>query len=1034
MASATNRSSSSIASKHAIKEERQRLHRVVQIFFLSMGILVTALFFWEAQTSIQREQQRQINQTQVRLSLLADRIARTITENFHDLVFLRQLVQYSQVSQGLPDAHSLRALRSFQATHSSSFAINLFDASGNHILWSTPGFHSKAPVVPLSDFVPGGNHHDWLVALPRYAHRYGSWIIPMRVPIYSPNGSIQGYLGRPTRLLEILAQDPFPASSALAIKHGSQTVWLPSTQPLAARSTFTGTDLILAAPIPSYPWVLEIRWPKASWLTSLPPLSWISLTAPFLAILILLIFLQRLTLRGLDRMLELRRQQAAALAIHQRLLEEPSPAQLPQTFCETLVQVSGIPVCLLFDYHVEVRRLHLLAAADRAGHSISIEDVILPEAIDPQDSHLPLAQRALLQGRQLRSSRLEECHLASTLRHQLQLEEICCAVAQPILLRERLEAPWGVLIFLMDQPLAKGQLLDAFITQVSEIFGLLQSLWDRNHALEQAAVRLSYLRDFDQLTGAANRQQLDRFFAALIHRTGESNQTAALAIVDLDDFHQVNKVQGKEVGDWILRCLRERFQKIVGDTGIVARVGGDEFILLFSYDGTREALLARLSQLEITLQQPLEQRSKPILLSASMGVAILRPDDEHFLDNLMRRADQALAESKAHKADRSHNWAIYGEAITTRPQSLAQRLLAEEALEVWYQPIIEGEEGRVVGVEALARLVDHEGQVLSPAQFLPHLPLAEIQQLSWMVLTRALEDLEKLEQSGWPLWFSFNVPAESFTQYCMPCLRGSLANTRLSPERITIEILEGGDFLDQSVAIEVLQEIRQMGIHLALDDVGTAYASLQRLHDLPVNKIKVDQHFVRGLEEHPQDLHFIRILQDLAIETGLEMVVEGVETAEILDALVSLGVSQLQGYAIARPMPLPQLLRYLENPIRAQVTRPATLLGFYAGIMATHTLIKRTLQPLGRQVLILESALRREGPYDEALQRLGYTVGDPLHLAYRHYQTVLTRALVGRANDLRGVHWQSVELAWNTLQKQILAERDRDVCATEAKG
>ncbi|MGC9208145.1 EAL domain-containing protein, partial [Acidithiobacillus sp.] len=277
-----------------------------------------------------------------------------------------------------------------------------------------------------------------------------------------------------------------------------------------------------------------------------------------------------------------------------------------------------------------------------------------------------------------------------------------------------------------------------------------------------------------------------------------------------------------------------------------------------------------------------------------------------------RLADQALYESKAHKSDRERSWVLFGEERKA-PRTPAQRLLDAGALEVWYQPILDNRARRVVGVEALARLRDGDGKIWSPAEFLPQLQGKDLFELSRQVLQQALIDLSVLDALGLSLWVSVNIDPHSVSDACVACLREMIVHGAVDPSRITLEILEGSDFLEQQAALEHLLALKAQGIRLALDDVGSAYASLLRMKDLPIDEIKLDQGFVRTLEERPQDLHFVAAIQDLAAGMGVDLVVEGVETEDILDAVTVLGVKFLQGYGIARPMPLAQLQEFLAH-------------------------------------------------------------------------------------------------------------------------
>ncbi|MBU2787554.1 EAL domain-containing protein [Acidithiobacillus sp. YTS05] len=1012
--------------QHDFNRRRRRLRRSIRGFFGGIAIIFFLLYVWQARTEIERQQENFFHLKAHQLNTMVQQIRRRLDGHFHDLLFLRETLHFDAGQSPYPDLESRKALESYQKNHRNSLAINIQDGSGNTIVWSTNRAQSPHAMVPESAFFTASDEPDWLVAEPLYAPRYGLWIVPTRIPLYDARGKPAGFLGQPIAMRDLLSEVPQPGVVVLVEHFGQPIAELDADGHWGPPDRQNISDLQrVRAPILDLPWDLEMRWRGSGWLDTLSFAQWLQLSLPFVALMILLWIFYRTAIKNADSLLGLRQFQSAALVIHHRLLRVKNLLDLYPAICDAVVQETSIHSCFLLQADSKESIVNLLAMASTDRQFVALKDLSLPVGTAGEVPQT-LVGRALHRGNVQRIDRIQDCVLLASLKESLAREDLCCAIAQPIFLEGRSQA-WGVLLCLLREQNQTTNAVEPFLQQVAESFGLILSLWQRRDALEQAQGMLDLLADFDPLTGAANRSRLEQAYTRFHFQVVESGEGAALAVLDIDDFHQINERFQRQTGDQILALVRERLESVLGLGDLVARLGGDEFILLFSVVGGVRGLRQKLDDVEAALGIDFALPDGKLQLAASIGVAMLAGDEEHYLDSLLRQARQALSLAKAHKADRLHSWAIAGQELETKARTLAQRLLAENALEVWYQPIIDGFDGGVRGVEALARLRDVDGRVLTPAEFLPHLKLEEIQNLSWQLLTAALQDISALEKEGWLLGLSFNIPAQSFTRYCLPCLRGVLAASPVSPERITMEILEGGDFLDQPVAAEVMAEIRGMGIHLALDDVGTAYASLQRLRDLPIDKIKVDQHFVRALPDHPEDLHFIRVLQDLAEEIGVELVVEGVETAEILDVLLTLGVAKLQGYGISRPLPFKDLRRFLEAPLRLDGVRPATLFGLFAGILSIHAVIKKTLQPLGRQLFVLESALRRDGPYDAALSRLGYTPGEPLHIAYRRYQSMLSRALAGGADSPHNRYWQDVEEALRDLQSQILAERQREI-------
>ncbi len=341
-------------------------------------------------------------------------------------------------------------------------------------------------------------------------------------------------------------------------------------------------------------------------------------------------------------------------------------------------------------------------------------------------------------------------------------------------------------------------------------------------------------------------------------------------------------------------------------------------------------------------------------------------------------------------------------------------------MEVWYQPILDNSARKIVGVEALARLREKSGKIWSPAEFLPQLQNPDLFTLSKKVLDQALVDLPLLDTQGWSLWVSVNVDPRSVSEDCMACLREMIALGTVDPSRITLEILEGSDFLEQQAALEHLLEMKTLGIRLALDDVGSAYASLLRLKDFPIDEIKLDQAFVRTLERQPKDLHFVQAIQELASNLGVTLVVEGVETDDILDAVMVMGAPLLQGYAIAKPMPLAELQEFLQHTPSHHRRHPTSLLGLYAAQLANHSALKKAIRQNPRLVdyKMLEDATTC--PIHDVMRRLGVDDGGPLdrlHQEYHRAIAVMDALLVSSpAND----DWGAVERAEKALEQAII--------------
>lgn len=490
---------------------------------------------------------------------------------------------------------------------------------------------------------------------------------------------------------------------------------------------------------------------------------------------------------------------------------------------------------------------------------------------------------------------------------------------------------------------------------------------------------------FDKLTGLPNRRALDEEFVKALLRTRRALNLMAVVMMDLDGFKPVNDIYGHEAGDLVLRTIGQRLQDILRRTDFLARLGGDEFVLLIEDCDSMDEVATVMDKVWDAIIAPIDLgNNQSVSIQASAGICIYPFNDIDNPDMLMRYADQALYENKKHKLDRQRFWTIYGEA-TPQQLNTYQRLLREGRLEVYYQPVLDNHTRKFVGIEALARLRNDDNHMLFPPEFLPSLCGEELFELSRRVLETALRDLQSLDADGHDLWVSVNIDPGNITAYCVRCLQETAEASGIDPRRIHFEISEGSHFDEQHAGLEYLYVLRQQGVRFVLDDVGSAYSSLLQLKELPIDKIKLDQDFVRTLDQHPRELQFVESMLDLANGLGLELMVEGVENDDILDAMTVLGVPSLQGYGIAYPMVIAQLREFLRLPFTRHRHHPVSLLGVYAKQLATHSTMRKAI--VQNAYLVDGNKIFDAGqcPIHDDLVRLGIDEDHEIHRLHEAY-------------------------------------------------
>ena len=487
-----------------------------------------------------------------------------------------------------------------------------------------------------------------------------------------------------------------------------------------------------------------------------------------------------------------------------------------------------------------------------------------------------------------------------------------------------------------------GQKLKELVNGKEQILWTLIDITERHRLSEE----LSYQAFYDELTGLPNRRSLSLELERAIARTGRRKTFLAVSIIDIDDFKPINDKFGHLAGDKVLKIISARLKDVLRKTDFIARLGGDEFVVIIEDFNNKAELENILVKIEKIIKQVivLEDRSE-IKTDLSMGIYIydgsLKDKEPPTSDNLLRYADQALYESKSNKTDRLHYYAFYGEAFPHMENKM-QKLLKDGNLLVYYQPIMDNVTGGISGVEALARLSDN-GNIISPYSFLPMLNEKDLFNLSNDVLTKALKELSEIGKPAEKLWVSINIDPKFISEEYILSLKDIL-KSGFNPSKIVLEILETGDFLGKDKAMQYIRAMKDLGVKVALDDIGSAYSSLMRLKELPVDEIKLDQFFVRTLEENPRDLHFVQSILELADEKKVDLVVEGVETDDILDALSVMDINYLQGYAIAKPMPPDKLKSFLVDKPLSHIKHPMSFLGLYAIKIVSYRNIKKIIR------------------------------------------------------------------------------------------
>jgi diguanylate cyclase len=414
----------------------------------------------------------------------------------------------------------------------------------------------------------------------------------------------------------------------------------------------------------------------------------------------------------------------------------------------------------------------------------------------------------------------------------------------------------------------------------------------------------------DPLTGLPNRVLLEDRIAqalALAQRTGEQ---FTLILVDLDGFKEVNDVRGHGAGDAVLRSLARRFEAIVRSVDTVARVGGDEFVIVSIGTGNDEQAAALVGRLRHALRRPFRVEGNSVEIDGSIGWAVF-PTDGATADELLARADGQMY---ATKRDSSDDTVLLRRGVDAGVIRDVENALARNELVVAYQPILALQSGEPRSAEALVRRVLPDRTLLPPADFVPHVertPL--VRELTFLVVSEALRATALWAGAGNQLGVSVNVPYRlvddpQFVEGIASLLRSS----RTPPETLTLEVVPAGPGAGSELNEEVLGELAHLGVRLSLDDGGRA-ASFAALRVLPLDELKIDGGFVHGLGRSDTDAALVRGLIEIGHSLGLSVVAEGVETRDAWNVLGSWGCDYAQGFYVASPRPAEDLVDWLRG-------------------------------------------------------------------------------------------------------------------------
>ena len=451
------------------------------------------------------------------------------------------------------------------------------------------------------------------------------------------------------------------------------------------------------------------------------------------------------------------------------------------------------------------------------------------------------------------------------------------------------------------------------------IEGIVQDITERR--LHQ--VRIEHQANYDTLTGLANRSLLqDRLQQALL-TTASSGQRLAVAFVDLDRFKFINDSLGHHVGDELLKAVAARLKTCVRECDTVARLGGDEFVLLINGHTGPEHVSQMMEKMLAAVAQPWVIQQGEFLISCSIGVA-LHPDDGEEALTLLKHADSAMYRAKDNGRNNFQFFTRELNALMIEQLELEtylRRALERNQFVLRYQPRVNLATGQIVGAEALLRWRMPQRGTVAPMRFIG---LAEETGLivpigKWVLQTACAQNKAWQDAGVPPIVVSVNVSPRQFRhESLVQTVAEVLRSTGLEPRYLELELTESMVMHDPPRLVAMLDELKELGVKIAVDDFGTGYSSLSYLKRFPVDRLKVDRSFVENMTTESDDATIVRTIIALGHNLGLKVVAEGVETAQQARALRAYQCDEAQGFLFARAVASRVLPRLITRSIPGQ--------------------------------------------------------------------------------------------------------------------
>ena len=441
------------------------------------------------------------------------------------------------------------------------------------------------------------------------------------------------------------------------------------------------------------------------------------------------------------------------------------------------------------------------------------------------------------------------------------------------------------------------------------------------HDISERIIREKELENYalyDTLTGLSNRINFLNQLKTLLRDRKSSKIQSALLFIDLDHFKEINDTIGHATGDLVLIEIAKRLKKITREDDILARLGGDEFVLVVKHISDIFIVRSIAQKIIDAIKEPIVIDVSTFYVTTSIGIS-LSPDDSNEVGNLLSYADSAMYKAKANGRN---SYEFYTKEMSERAfervvlENSLRDAIKKQEFQLYYQPQVDAISGKTVGAEALIRWVHPNMGLISPAKFIPVAEdTGQILEIGKWVISQAMSDMCKMKKEGIDLaTISINLSVKQLNDTnLIQIIKDALKETKCDPSWVEFEVTESYAMNNPQNVIVLLNQIKELKCKLSLDDFGTGYSSLQYLKRFPIDKLKIDQSFVRDIPGDTDDEAIVKAVILIAKSMQMQVIAEGVEDMYQKDFLLKYGCSHIQGYLYSRPVPLLEFKEFLDK-------------------------------------------------------------------------------------------------------------------------